>query len=323
MTFHLPSLTRVPVDAARHTAFRPQMQDRLRQHHVTAGQIQRRLLAMQSESDSQVKFSALMVRHLERFGDDPAKFFAAASLVYAPSTVVRYAQTTRKIMPQHAESMKNVINYARKMMGTPKYAPKQAARFDLERFARFVRNTKSAEMRDTMIILFATASRAGDLMHFLPTPYDQHNPPAWRIQMVVVQTDEDNFHSHKSDRKGTRNVSKWIPQHPLIKMHATWPPWRQVYDHMKRIDCSGHSMRGTAVNLLEEEGFTKEQIRCLTAHTPTSGNQALAVEHYSCHTPHEPDAVMSLQLSGILLSKLTLAMSQTPCLLRSMTAMNQ
>jgi hypothetical protein len=276
---------------------------------------------MQSESPAQVKFANLITRHLQNHDNNPGQFLAAASLVYTPSTTVRYARAAKKVLPpHHAPAVKNAERYARRMMGTARGAPRQAVRFSAAQFVDLVNRTRCPRMRDTLILLFVTASRAADLPHFEPIPHPDHNPPLWRIKLIVTE-DGDVFHAPKSDQTGSRQVSKWTPQHPQLNpCHSTWPTWRQINDQMKRIGCTAHSIRGSAINILENEGFTHDQIRCLTGHAPSDGTRATAVKHYSCHTPQEPEAQMSCRLSGILLSKLTLLSNPSRSLTTTVTS---
>ena len=236
---------------------------------------------MQSESPAQVKFANLITRHLQNHDNNPGQFLAAASLVYTPSTTVRYARAAKKVLPpHHAPAVKNAERYARRMMGTARGAPRQAVRFSAAQFVDLVNRTRCPRMRDTLILLFVTASRAADLPHFEPIPHPDHNPPLWRIKLIVTE-DGDVFHAPKSDQTGSRQVSKWTPQHPQLNpCHSTWPTWRQINDQMKRIGCTAHSIRGSAINILENEGFTHDQIRCLTGHAPSDGTRATAVKHY-------------------------------------------
>ena len=101
-------------------------------------------------------------------------------------------------------------------------------------------------------------------------------------------------------------INKKIPRHNLIKLHPRWPSYRELYTVMKQIGCTPHSIRGTAITILEEWGYPETQITCLTCHAMQT-----SVAHYSSLTVNDPGARMALEMSHKLLTLLQTTMALT------------
>jgi hypothetical protein len=221
--------------------------------------------------------------------------------------VVRYAATWAKDHPDRADEVAPYIGYGHKMSATVRGRPVQATRFAIEDFARLLLNLLQPRLRDALILLFASASRAIDLQHFYPELEKDQDAHVWRIRMVVTEEEDGFLHAPKSDLRGTKRITKWIPQHSLIKLHHTiWPTWRELYPVMKQIGCTPHSIRGTAIKILEEWGYTETAITCLTCHAQTT-----SVAHYSSLSVNCPGSRLALEMSHKLLTLLQTTMAQS------------
>jgi hypothetical protein len=124
--------------------------------------------------------------------------------------------------------------------------------------------------------------------------------------MVVTVQEDGGLHAPKSDRLATKRITKWIPQHSLIQMHPSWPSYRALHTVMKQIGCTPHSIRGTAIKILEDWGYPEEAIACLTCHAKKTN-----VAHYSSLSVNDPGARLALEMSHRLLTLLQTAMNPT------------
>jgi hypothetical protein len=75
---------------------------------------------------------------------------------------------------------------------------------------------------------------------------------------------------------------------------------------MKSIGCTPHSIRGSAIKILEEWGYPEQDILCLTCHAMTT-----SLAHYSSLTVNCPGARKALEMSHKLLSLLQTTMNLT------------
>jgi hypothetical protein len=288
-------------------SFRGQLQPRLQQKRVTTAQLLQRQSVIERTPANQLRLRRTINRHISDFGGDVSRTLTALTLVMKGTTVVRYAAALARDHPELSSEVAPYINYGRKMAATVRGRPVQAPRFAVEDFAKLLHNLQHKPLiRDALILLFASASRAADLQHFDPEPVTDHHAQVWRIRMVVTEEEDGGLHAPKSDRNGTKRISKWIPQHSLITLHRLWPHYRDLYPVMKQIGCTPHSIRGTAIKTLEEWGYPETQITCLTCHAMQT-----SVAHYSSLTVNDPGARMALEMSHRLLTLLQTTMALT------------
>jgi hypothetical protein len=287
------------------SAFRGRLQSRLQQQRVTSAQITHRQSVIERLSKSQLQLRRTLNNHIRNFDGDISRTLSAISLVMKGSTLTRYAAALKAQHPDRAHELTPYINYGRKMAATVRGRPVQAPRFNMSDFAGLVRN-QPCLIRDALILLFASASRAADLQHFDPTQVQSQGGRVWRILMAVTEEEDGELHAPKSDRFATKRITKWIPQHSLIQLHPTWPSYRALYSVMKQIGCTPHSIRGTAIQILEDWGYPEEAIACLTCHAKKT-----SVAHYSSLSVNDPGARLALEMSHRLLTLLQAAMNPT------------
>jgi hypothetical protein len=256
---------------------------------------------------SQIRLRQTINKHIEDFNGDAPRTFAAMTLGMKGSTVVRYAAAYARDHPEQAHEITPYINYGRKMAATVRGRPAQAPRFQVDDFAKLLHRLRSQPLvRDALILLFASASRAADLQHFHPEEVRDQDARVWRIRMMVAEEEDGALHAPKSDRFGTKKITKWIPQHSLIRLHTKWPAYKDLYPVMKSIGCTPHSIRGSAIKILEEWGYPEQDILCLTCHAMTT-----SLAHYSSLTVNCPGARKALEMSHKLLSLLQTTMNLT------------
>jgi hypothetical protein len=296
-----------PPTATRSTPFRGQLQKRLRQDRVSDTQITQRQSVIERLPKSHIRLRQTINRHVNDFDGDAPRAFAAMSIVMKGSSLTRYAGAYVKDHPETADQMRRYVDYGRKKAATVTGRPVQAPRFDINLFANHLLTLHDQPaIRDALILLFASASRAADLQHFDPTEVQSGPVTVWRFQMVVTEEEDGALHAPKSDRFATKKITKWIPQHNLIRLHPLWPSYRTLYPVMKQIGCTPHSIRGTAVRLLEDWGYPEESIACLTCHAKKTG-----VANYSSLNVNDPGARLALEMSHRLLTLLQTTMNRT------------
>ena len=310
--------SRQPVESVPSAGLsRSQLLSRLARMKVSKRQVEARRRAIVGESASQARFARVVRNHLSAFDNDAASAFAAQSIVFRPSTTLRYAKAACRLIPEQRTVLKAVIGYAQKQMSTVRGRPKTAERFDLADFARLLRTMPNGSRRDALILMWASASRAVDLLHFNPVLLTIGGQSVWKIELVVVEEDEHHLHAPKSDLTGKRKFIKWIPADPLIRMHEKWPTWEELYPLMKSINSTPHAIRGTAINMMEEWGEPEASILCLTAHAMRS-----TLASYAIRSPNDPGALTARRLSERLLLTLKSHLDQPIHHTRSTTATN-
>jgi hypothetical protein len=288
------------------STFRGRLQSRLQQQRVTNTQITQRQSVIERLSKTQLQLRRTLNNHIRDFDGDIPRTLSAMSLVMKGSTLTRYAAALKAQHPERAHELTPYINYGRKMAATVRGRPVQAPRFNMRDFAGLLQNQPSV-IRDALVLLFASASRAADLQHFDPTQVQSQGASVWRILMAVTEEEDGELHAPKSDRFGTKRITKWIPQHSLIRLHPQWPSYRALYAAMKQIGCTPHSIRGTAIRILEDWGYPEEAIACLTCHAKKTN-----VAHYSSLSVNDPGARLALEMSHRLLTLLQMAMTPAP-----------
>jgi hypothetical protein len=277
----------------------------LKNARITTAHITKRQSVIERTPVTQLRLRQTINKHINDFNGDAQRTFAAMTLGMKGSTVVRYAAAYARDHPERAHEITPYISYGRKMAATVHGRPAQAPRFEVETFVRLLHSLRDRPLiRDALILLFASASRAADLHHFDPEEVTDQDARVWRIRMVVAEEEDGVLHAPKSDRFGTKKITKWIPQHNLIRLHTKWPTYKELYPVMKNIGCTPHSIRGSAIKILEEWGYTEQDILCLTCHAMTT-----SLAHYSSLTVNCPGARKALEMSHKLLSLLQTTMT--------------
>jgi hypothetical protein len=161
---------------------------------------------------------------------------------------------------------------------------------------RVLKAVRHTNVYSTILVLWVSASRHGDLKTIVCRRWKQPGPAA-------TVTYELQLGAFKSDRYGQRAVSKFIKlplDVPLSRTHR-WASYREVLGAMKRASpsLSVHSIRRGAITTLSE-AFQPEVIARLTGHTPKADNASALYRYITKHPSHEIPR-QQLEMSGSLL----------------------
>lgn len=228
--------------------------------------------------------------HVALFGGDALAAAAAMSMTLRPSTTRTYVATMRTLFPEQRAALTPFLRHSTRQMLTPAGAPQTANHFTPEALRNLLRRPGEQKTRNTVAVMFVTASRHADLKHFLVSRF----PGAVCIDLVCVE-DDGNFRAPKSDLFATKKLRKWITPHFALNFAGPWASYAETQVYLREIASTPHGVRGSAVEALQQRGFSSAEISCLTQHAPGGTNPGIA--NYLARVAVDPAAAMALRLS--------------------------
>jgi hypothetical protein len=245
-------------------------------------------------------------REMKAFAFDPDRLLAAAALTCRPSTVKTKAAVLAATFPHLSQQIRPHADWARKRLMMASGRPVSARLFSPVEFAAVCRDFPDKKIARACRVLWATASRAGDLRHFRPTKLLCGAGAVWKITFEVI----DSCGRLRAPKgAATRVITKWIPAvHEFDPTGLDQVTWADVDSLTKVLGCTPHSIRQTASRHLEALGFSELDRAALTGHA-VSGISAPGVRFYSTGSWADPQSKLALRQAHLLIQALALG----PC----------
>lgn len=246
---------------------------------------------------------ATVLKHLDRFRGNALNMLAAMSLVLRPSTSRTYVASLVKLRPDLTSLAAPFKRRAIIEMLSVKGRPEGAVIFAPHEMGAALRRTPLGPLRNALIVLFISASRVIDLRHFHVSPLSTQE--VWRVELVPRLEPDGTMIPPKNDQGANLKLIKWLHRsHVYDPRQQAWPTYDEIHKWTTtHLRTTPHAIRRSAVQTLEESGYTGQQIATLTGH---SSSTALVpgLAPYTARTTSDPGSRMSRQLSRHLLLSL-------------------
>lgn len=243
-------------------------------------------------------------RELRAFAGDPDRLLASVALTCRPSTLKTKAAVLAATFPEHRERIAPHIAWAQMKMATRAGRPVSAKTFVPSAFSLACRIFPDATVARACRILWATASRAADLAHFVCEQVVSTAGVLWKITFQVVEHN-GRLKAAKGTQHAKRTIVKWLPARadfdPRGLTHITWS---HVDCLTKTIGCTPHSIRQSASRYLEDRGFSQVERAALTGHA-ISGVTAPGIRAYSSNSWADAQSLMAMRQARLLMEALS------------------
>ena len=222
---------------------------------------------------------------------DPLVALSFLSTVYAPTTAFKYAKIIRRHFSDSdfrnldQQHVKHVMRQLQTLCNVAVKTNKAVAATS-QQVVRLIGDLSLPEQRN-VFQLWTTASRFDDARRWVREIFADHN----MLKLTNLWT--------KADPTGKVPSNKWIPCSDEATMDLYertgidyWHLLKWIKAREPTLSC--HSFRHGAVQALERNGFTAEQIQFLTWHKHSDVN--ISMQPYRTATPQAPASQTCAQL---------------------------